>query len=84
MVLKVYSVIILILQCSTNERLLQYIFKCIPKTDIDFYMKNLVYHIAMFIFVEILAPEIIVSRGFFGLLMMPLALLISSSISKPA
>ena len=33
--------------------MLQYIFKCVPKTDIDFYMKNLVYHIAMFIFVEI-------------------------------
>ena len=33
--------------------MLQYIFKCIPKTDIDFYMKNLVYHIAIFIFVEI-------------------------------
>ena len=33
--------------------MLQYIFKCVPKTDIDFYMKNLVYHIAIFIFVEI-------------------------------
>ena len=32
--------------------MINYIFKCIPKVDIDFYMKNLVYHIAMFIFVE--------------------------------
>ena len=33
--------------------MLQYIFKCVPKTDIDFYMKNLVYHIAMFVLVEL-------------------------------
>ena len=34
--------------------MLQYIFKCVPKTDIDFYMKNLVYHIAMFALVELI------------------------------
>ena len=33
--------------------MINYIFKCIPKVDIDFYMKNLVYHIAMFVLVEL-------------------------------
>ena len=33
--------------------MINYIFKCIPTVDIDFYMKNLVYHIAMFTLVEL-------------------------------
>jgi len=34
--------------------MINYIFKCVPQIDIDFYLKNLVYHIAMFIFIELI------------------------------
>ena len=45
--------------------MINYIFKCVPRTDIDFYLKNLVYHITIFILIELIFPS---SIGNFSIL----------------